>query len=173
MIDVTLAAILALLLVSGLLLAFLSLMIGWKQIWWRVGLLLVIFLGIFSLGMLTPWRGLLLSFGGLLLVGIFMLLYARRPPAPEPEPEAVSPPVEIAPPPEDAAPPADETTPESAALHCPYCARELAEDYHFCPGCGHDTSQFRCCDNCGRQQLVLPESESMYCIGCGELLDKS
>jgi hypothetical protein len=58
-VDVTLASILSLVIVSGLLVAFVSLAVGWRQGGWRVGLLLIIFLGFFSLGMLTAWRGLL------------------------------------------------------------------------------------------------------------------
>lgn len=167
LVDVILAAALASMLVSGLLLVFLSLTAGWRMIRWRVGLLLLIFLGAFSLGTLTPWRGLLLTGGGLLLVGVFMVLYARRPPAPEPEP--VPPPADVAPEPEPALPP-DDAIPEPASFYCPYCARPLADDYGFCPGCGHDTNRFRCCAGCGNKQFVPAELEPAYCSHCGQLL---
>jgi len=180
LVDVTLAAALALILVSGLLLVFLSLTAGWRIIRWRAGLLLLIFLGAFSLGILTPWRGLLLTGGGLLLVGIFMVLYARRPPDPEPEPvlppaevvpepEPAPPPTDVAPEPEPALPPDDDTS-EPAIFYCPYCARALADDYGFCPGCGHDTNRFRCCTGCGHKQFVPAELEPAYCSRCGQLL---
>jgi hypothetical protein len=166
-VNVIFAAALALLLVSSLLLAFLSLVAGWRQTWWRAGLLLVIFLGMFSLGMLTPWRGLLLTGGGLMLVGTFMLLYARRPAGLEPEPAPM--PAEIVPEPEPA-PPAAEVTLKPDDLHCPYCARALADDYSFCPGCGHDTSPLYRCGGCGHEQLVPAELEPAYCLNCGQLL---
>jgi hypothetical protein len=160
-VDVTLAAALALLLVSGLLLVFLSLAVGWRRTWWRVGVLLFIFPGVFSLGMLTPWRGLPLTGGGLLLVGTFMLLYARRPAVPEPEPAPLS---------TEVAPAMDEAIPEPSGLYCPHCAHALADDYSFCPGCGQDTSRFRRCADCGHKQFVVGESERAYCIRCGQLL---
>jgi hypothetical protein len=170
LVDVSLAAALALLVTSSLLLVFLGLTAGWRQTWWRVGLLLIIFLGAFSLGMLTPWRELLLTSGGLLLVGTFMVLYARRPPTPEPEPvqlpeaepasaleaEPVSPPVEV--------------TPEPIKRHCPHCGRALADDHDFCPGCGQDTSRLRHCAKCGHEQFVAPELEPAYCVHCGQLV---
>jgi len=163
LVDVVLAAVLALLLVSGLLLVFLGLTAGWRQTWWRAGLLLAIFLGIFSLGILTPWRGLLLTSGGLLLVGTFMLLYARRPPAPEPEPVSILEP-EPMPTPEPV------PAPEPTKRHCPHCGRALADDHDFCPGCGQDTHRVRRCAKCGHEQFVPAELEPAYCVHCGQLL---
>jgi hypothetical protein len=167
-------------------------MVGWRQIRWRAGLLLFTFLGVFSLGMLTPWRGLLLTGGGLLLLGIFMLLYARRPLEPEPEPglppvatvpepEPDSAPVEaISEPEPDSAPvatldPEPAPTPVEAVVeppqhHCPYCARTLGDDYSFCPGCGHDTSQVHRCAACGQEQFIPAELEPAYCLSCGQVL---
>ncbi|MBN1992082.1 MAG: zinc ribbon domain-containing protein [Anaerolineae bacterium] len=176
LVGATLAAILALLLVSSLLLFFLGLAVGWRKIWWRVSLLLFIFLGIFSLGMLTPWRGLLLTMGGLLLVGIFMLLYARRPPPAEDielalpsEKEALIKPESPLPltKPEPVSPPAK----EPPTRHCPYCARALADDYHFCPGCGHETASLRRCPHCAQAQFVPPELEQVYCLHCGQKIN--
>ena len=77
LVEVFLAAPIAFLVISGLVLVFLGLSIGWKATWWRVALLLLDFLGIFSMGLLTPWRGLLLTGGAILLVGTFMLHYAH------------------------------------------------------------------------------------------------
>jgi hypothetical protein len=182
MVGITLAGILALPLIISLLLVFLGLAVGWRQIWWQVGSLLFIFLGVFSLGMLTPWRGLLLTSGGLLLVAIFMLLYARyRSTATEAEPEPPSaedasesetalPAAEVVTEPEPAPPP-NEPEPEPAHRHCPYCASELKDDYSFCPGCGHDTSQLHRCTNCGHEQLVPAELEPAYCLNCGQVID--
>jgi hypothetical protein len=185
------SAVIALSLVSGLLLVFLSLAAGWPQARWRVGLLLIIFLGFFSLGLLSPWRGLMLTGGGLLLVGTMMLLYARRPPAPEPEPapppasvvpepDPTLPPDEVTPEPESAPLPdemipesdpsllPDEVAPGPADFYCPYCARALADDYRFCPGCGHDTNQFRRCAACGVRQFVPAELDPAHCVHCGQ-----
>ncbi len=176
-INVIPAAGLTLLLISGLLSVFLGLVVGWRKVWWRIGLLLVVFLGIFSLGMLTPWRGLLLSVGSLLLVAVFMLLYARRPLISEPDTlvdadsksEAPLPQNEAPPPSESVLPP-PEATPVST--HCPHCARLLADDFSFCPGCGHDTSYLHHCLGCGHQQLVPSELEQVYCLSCGQLFSK-
>ena len=171
MVDLALAAGVALLLVSALQIAFLGLAVGWRKAGWRVGLLLVIFLGFFSLGMLTLWRGLLLSIGGVLLVGVFMLLYARRPPPPEPEPsfepqqstEEDSEPLSAAVEDEPLSPAAD-------TLHCPFCSHALAEDYGFCPGCGHDVDHIRRCSTCGHRQSVSAGQDVAYCMRCGEAI---
>jgi hypothetical protein len=192
-VDLIPAAILALVLVSGLLLVFFGLTVGWQQARWRVGLLLIIFLGFFSLGLLTPWQGLMLTSGGLLLVGTLMLHYALRPPVPEPEPvpplandvservPALSQEGATAEP--ESASLSDETSPESdpallpdevapgpADFYCPYCARAQADDYLFCPGCGHDTEHFRRCTVCGVRQLVPTELAPAHCVHCGENL---
>jgi hypothetical protein len=168
-VGVILASLLALILVSGILLVFLSLTAGWRGTWWRVGSLLLIFLVIFSLGWLTPWRGLAASGGGLLLVGIFMVLYARRPAPPEPEPDPQSTQVSHEP---EYVPVLEEVIPEAEDLHCPDCGRALADDYQFCPGCGHNTSPLQSCADCGYKQLVPADSKPVYCIHCGRLLQK-
>jgi len=172
LVNVVLAATVSLSLVSGLVLLFLGLTAGWRRTWWRAGLLLVIFLGIFSLGTLTPWWRLLLTGGGLLLVGVFMLHYARRPVAPEPEP-ALTPPspeeAEEKPEPAPTALPA-KTVSGSTHRHCPHCGRALADDHAFCPGCGHDASPFRRCANCGHEQFVSPDLDPAYCVHCGQPL---
>jgi hypothetical protein len=162
MIALPLAAALSLTVASALVLGFLSLTAGWRATAWQAGLLLAVFLGLFSLGVLTPWRELLFTVGGLLLLGTFMVRYARhrasRPPEPAPltpaETDAVVTPTEA------------ESTP-AEEIHCPYCARRLAEDDRFCPHCGHDTAQRRRCPACGRQQLIPVEGESAHCLYCG------
>ena len=189
------AAVLALLVVSGLLLVFLSQATSWQKSRGRVGPLLVIFLGFFSVGLLTPWSGLMLTTGGLLLVGVLMLVYARRPPAPEQEP---SPPVEEDPDPIRSQPqddvgaepePAeapDETIPEviptpsseeiavpPAGLYCPRCACGLAEDFRFCPACGHDTNELSRCASCGVRQFIPAEIETAHCLHCGQILERA
>ncbi len=165
-IDLVPAASLAFLIVSGLVLLFLGLMGGWRQTWWRGGLLLVIFLGIFSLGMLTPWRGLLFTGGALLLLGTFMIAYARQPKVTEPEP--VSPEAPEPEPMTETSPP--EEVPEPISRHCPHCGRGLAEDHQFCRGCGREISYFRTCAQCGHEQYVSPDLEAAHCVHCGSLL---
>jgi hypothetical protein len=187
------AALLALLVVSGLLLVFLSLATSWQESRGRVGLLLLIFLGFFSVGLLTPWSGLMLTTGGLLLVGVLMLAYARRPPAPEREPlpslEEASKPMRSQPQDDVGAEPEpaealDETIPEAVAtpsseesavpptgLYCPRCACGLAEDYRFCPACGHDTNELSRCASCGVRQFVPAEIETAHCLHCGQILE--
>jgi hypothetical protein len=180
------AAALAVLLVSGLLLGFLARAVGGKPILARAGLLLAVFLGFLSLGMLTPWRGLLLTAGALLLLAMFMLLYARRARAPEPE-TIVEPEMEESPTPE-AEPerepglePGGEFAQTVAAenvvappgepyLHCPFCGRALEEDYAFCPACGHETTGLRRCDHCGHEGLVTAGLEAVHCVRCGSQL---
>ncbi|MCP4542306.1 MAG: zinc-ribbon domain-containing protein [Chloroflexi bacterium] len=181
LVNLTVAAVAAFLLVSGLLIVFLGLAAGWRQTAGRVGLLLVIFLGIFSLGLLTPWWRLLLTVGGFLLVGAFMLHYARRPVALEPvlEPIITQSPAEES---EKETEPEEEPTltitpssvevvPESSHRHCPHCGRELADDHNFCSGCGHDASPFHSCANCGHEQFVPPESGLAHCTHCGQSLE--
>jgi hypothetical protein len=193
LVDLVPAAVLALALVSGLVVVFIGLRAGWRHGAWRAVLLMVIYLGFFSLGTLTPWRGLLLTGGALVLIGAFMLLYARyrstiapepeARPDPEPDaglessPEAGSEPVPDVQPASGPSEPEPGPEPqigegilpeqEPAGLHCPYCARSLDEDYQFCPACGHDTSQVRRCGDCGRQQFVPAELGTVYCVHCG------
>lgn len=179
------ASLLAFGLVAGLMLLFVKRAIGGIKVMRRTGILLVVFLGLFSLGIISPWRGLLLTTGGVVLVGTFMALYASRavlpdlptPPESEPEPGIVA---ESEP---DQAlldemkakvvgPRVVETqpAPEPIQSHCPYCARELAQDYTFCPGCGHDTSDVHRCEQCGHIQFIPLEANTSYCVQCGTLI---
>ncbi|MEA3307967.1 MAG: zinc ribbon domain-containing protein [Chloroflexota bacterium] len=166
--DVLLAALLALLLVSALVVLFLRRATGRRQVGWGVVWLLAIFLGCFSLGTLTPWRGLLMTVGSLLFVGGFMLLYARRPPAlePAPVPEPLAAVPEFTPEPELE----PEPEPEPAGYHCPRCGLALADDYHFCPGCGYETESFSLCVHCGYKQFVSAGLETGHCLRCGQPL---
>jgi len=82
------AAALALGSISALVLVFLGLSAGWKRTLLPAAWLLFVFLGVFSLGQFLPWRGLVFTVGGLLLVATFMGVYvvhvrrAARPAAP-------------------------------------------------------------------------------------------
>lgn len=158
------AAILSLLIVSGLLVVFLGLALGWSKIWRPLGLLLVVFLGFFSLGLLTPWRGLALSAGSLLLLGTFMWVYARRPrPSPTPAVASVTPASEAS-----YQPPVAETRPAPRPAYCLHCGRALADTYHYCPNCGHDAQAIRRCSHCGHQQYLPPDVAPVYCVQCGQ-----
>lgn len=175
LLNVPLAAILSLVTVSALLVTFLGLTAGWRQTWWRVGLLLVIFLGIFSLGVLTPWHRLLTTSGGLLLVATFMIAYARRTIPLEPEPVTELEPV-VEPEPESAleiapvSPPEEAAASEPGRAYCPQCGRDRGDDYAFCPGCGYATKDLHRCKSCDYEQLTSPEAEKTYCLHCGEPL---
>lgn len=192
-----LAAPAALAVVMVLLMSFLHRATRQRQLQgWLIWLLLV-FLGIFSLGMLTPWRGLALTMGGLMLSGTLMLLYAKRPfpvtsiPERKPalEPITDTPPsantdaatnVEVnANAPITANAEADlietELTTSSAATpgfhaHCPHCGRGLYDDYSFCPGCGYDGQQIYHCPHCEHEQAVPDLSQSSFCVHCGRNL---
>jgi hypothetical protein len=185
------AAVIAVVLVSGLLLVFLGFAAGWQQVRWRVGLLLLIILGFFSLGILTPWRGLMLTGGGLLLLGTLMLLHARRTHVPESEgsspsahsvsePEPTPPTNEV--PPESESTLSDgaaipelepgmlpgEVTTDTASFYCPYCGCRLVDAYRFCPGCGHGTNDFPRCGACGVRQFIPAELDPAYCTHCAQ-----
>jgi hypothetical protein len=178
LLEVTLAATLTILLITALQLTFIRLTTNQKGIIWWAGIVLIVFLGIFSLGMLTPWRGMLLTGGGLILLGTFMILYARRPVEPQPEPVSLEqetiPQAEAVPSPEE--PPAisefkspeQDPSIEVQGYHCPYCGRELLEEFGFCPGCGRDARQVRRCENCGNEQFLPPDLDKVYCLHCGE-----
>ena len=187
----TVAAVLAFIIVAGLLLVCVKRAVGGKNIVLQTGILLVVFLGLFALGIVSSWRGIMLTSGGVILVGLFMLLYARKailpePPTPAPIEEAITEEAEIesdaemddekeselvkqvvvlpTPVPE----PMVEVDSELTHSHCPYCARALEEDYAFCPGCGRDTSEVIRCESCGYVQVIPVDAEIRYCVKCGE-----
>ena len=178
--EVNLSASLSLMLILALLLAFIRLTTGPRNMIWRTALIVLVFLGFFSLGLLTPWRGLLLTGGGFILLGPFMVLYARRPVEPVPEPDSLSDeitsqpeiialveaPPAIPEPPHETAP----DPPQVTSYHCPFCGRELQEEFSFCPECGRDARQVRRCGKCGHDQFLPPDQERVYCLSCGEPL---
>jgi hypothetical protein len=150
------AALLSWVVISGLLFAFVGLTVGWAKTWRPLGILLLIFAGFFSLGMLTPWRGLLLTGGGLLLLATLMWAYAHRPAKVlTPQPEHT-----------DAA----DLPKANVRGHCVHCGLALEDAYTFCPGCGHDVRVIRRCDDCGQQQVVPSDGEPTYCVHCGSIL---
>ncbi|MBN1430514.1 MAG: zinc ribbon domain-containing protein [Anaerolineae bacterium] len=170
MIGIVPAAMVTLAVISGLLFVFLGLTAGWKKTWRPVGLLLLVFAGFFSLGMLTPWRDLSLTCGGLLLLATFMWAYARRPvdvrSALGSEADTL---------PEQSADRDDALTsaqPATVYGYCMHCGQTLEDSYTFCPGCGHDTREIRRCRHCDHQQYVLPEAESVYCVQCGNRMSQ-
>jgi len=176
--DLAPAAAVALVAVTALLLAFLGRVAGWRRTWWQTFLLVTIFLGLFSLGTMSRWHGLLLTTGGLLLVGAFMQLIAQQWRQHPPEIEALeeieptsqeSPAIE--PQPEVGLAPAT-TSPEPVAppppsRYCPHCGAPLDETFAFCPACGRDARLFRRCPACGSEHYVPPEADLSHCPACG------
>jgi len=169
--GLTAAAALSLLVIGGLVLVFLRKVESSSQPWVYAAFLLVVFLGLFSLGLLTRWRGLLLTAGGILLVGFFMQLAARLkakepalPPAPfeEKGPAVVQ--VEAEAEVEEVA---EQVTEETFEKFCPRCGRGLLPDYTFCPGCGHDERAFLGCQHCGRQHYAADRESLAFCPSCG------
>jgi hypothetical protein len=177
--GLTLAAALSLLAIGGLVLAFVRKVESSSQIWVSAAFLLAVFLGLFSLGLLTRWRGLLFTVGGILLVGFFMQLAARFK-AKEPVSSPVSPEEEGATVVEAEmgveeigriANPAGADThweaEETFEKFCPRCGRGLLPDYTFCPGCGHDERAFLGCQHCGRQHYATDRESLAFCPSCG------
>ena len=160
-------SMLALLITIGLLVVFLRQTVGWNQIGWRTVLVLVVFLGLFALGLLTEWSGLLLTVGSVVMLGVFMVQYARWQKSRE-ELESIPAQVE----PEEIVPPSiTEPIPSSEPLlHCPQCSYGLKDDDNFCPSCGYETKLIRRCGNCGREQSPPEGLQPAYCLGCGEAL---
>ncbi|NIM95395.1 MAG: hypothetical protein GTO18_16995 [Anaerolineales bacterium] len=166
-IGVMAGSLLALLITIGLLVVFLSQTVGWDQIGWQTVLVLVVFLGLFGLGLLTEWSGLLTTVGGVLMLGVFMVLYARRqknlmelePIQAQEETEEIEP-----------SPAPEPDLPSGPTLHCPQCSQGLEDDVNFCPSCGYETKQIVRCGHCGREQFPPTGFEVAYCLGCGEVL---
>ncbi|MCB8945393.1 MAG: zinc ribbon domain-containing protein [Ardenticatenaceae bacterium] len=175
LVGAILAAIIAIIAIAGLLLFFVKLVAPQTQAVYWVGWLLLVMLGIMSLGMLTPWRGLLVTGGGLLLVAGWMVVYAKRPlPLPDDDEADLED--------EDSEP--DESQPETIPspplplspaplpifhAHCPQCGRGLTDEYAFCPGCGYDGQHIKHCPTCHHEQVVSDQT-SYFCVHCGEKL---
>jgi hypothetical protein len=181
--DLAPAAAVALAAVTTLLFAFMRRVAGWRRTWWQTLLLVAIFLGLFSLGTMSRWRGLLLTTGGLLLVGTFMQLIAQqwlqRPPeieateetepAPQEGPEVESEPgAGVVP----ATTSPEPTTPPPPSRHCPHCGAPLDETFAFCPACGRNARLFRRCPACGSEHYVPPEADLSHCPTCGNPLNE-
>lgn len=156
--GITLAAILSLFIVSALMFAFLSLVIGGQRVALRLLWLLLVFLGVLSLGVLTPFRGLMFTAGGLMLVGTFMVVYAKRPLSSSHEPSTTI--------------NAPNTTESNASFraYCPQCGRGQTADYLFCPGCGYKGENIQQCAACGHEQVVEDVEQEVFCIHCGKPL---
>jgi hypothetical protein len=180
--GLTAAAVLSLLVIGGLILVFLRKVETSSQPWVCAAFLIIVFLGLFSLGLLTRWRGLLLTVGGILLVGFFMQLAARlkvkEPSSPTPAPleEEGTMIVETAAEAEaktevkEAVEEEDSVTQaaeETFDKFCPRCGRGLLPDYTFCPGCGHDERAFLACQHCGRQHYAADRESLAFCPSCG------
>jgi hypothetical protein len=173
LVGAVLAALVAIIAIAGLLLLFVRLLTPetWALYW--VGWLLFVILGLMSLAMLTPWRGLLVTGGGLLLVAGWMMVYARRPfhlshAGKESEagaPHIISQQENTSPP--SPLPAASPALPFQA--HCPQCGRGLTDDYAFCPGCGYDGQQIKHCFNCNQAQVVTDQT-THFCVHCGQKL---
>ena len=119
-----------------------------------------------------------------MLVGTFMLLYARRRAAERTEPDAGEGLVsdesddgaegsaaakEEARPPEREVP---ELAVEEYTLHCTYCGARLGEGFRFCAGCGQTTSALRQCSDCGQEQFVAEREGPVYCLSCGKRVEE-
>jgi hypothetical protein len=178
LVEIRLAALLSGALVFALLIAFLGRAAGRGQFRWPVGLLLLVFLGFFSLGMLTPWRGLSLTAGAVLLVVLFMALLTRHPAGPvfaaqqvreplTPEPRTAEPKSGLE---EEVLSSEPAQGPEPAGPHCPFCGNRLGETYRFCPACGHGTDQIAACSHCGSRQFIPAGQESVHCLACGGIV---
>jgi hypothetical protein len=177
--GLTAAAALSLLAIGGLVLAFVRRVESSPQIWVYAAFLLVVFLGLFSLGLLTRWRGLLLTAGGILLVGFFMQLAARfrakEPPSPPISSEEEGATVfeaevgveEIGRIANPAGADTHQVAEETFEKFCPRCGRGLLPDYTFCPGCGHDERAFLACQHCGRQHYAADRESLAFCPSCG------
>jgi hypothetical protein len=177
--GLTAAAALSLLVIGGLVLAFLRKVESSSQPWLYAAFLMVVFLGFFSLGLLTRWRGLFLTTGGILLVGFFMQLAARfkveEPPLPSESLEEAGAKVveaemgveEIGRIAHPAGADAHQVTGETFEKFCPRCGRGLLPDYTFCPGCGHDERAFLACQHCGRQHYAADRESLAFCPSCG------
>lgn len=163
--DLTPAAVVALVAVTALLVVFLGRAAGWRRSWQTL-LLAAVFLGLFSLGLVSRWRGLSLTAGGLVLVGAFMMQMAHHQTAKAPS--QISNLMAPGDKPEVAEPaPIEKPTP---SRYCPHCGTPLDEAFAFCPACGHDACGFRRCAACGAIHYTPPEANMTHCPSCGSQL---
>jgi hypothetical protein len=164
------AAVTASVVVTGLLVAFLGIAASWRRTWWSTLLLAVVFLGLFSLGSMSQWRGLLITAGGTLLVGMFMVLVARWQATKSKSQISNASDVQESTKSEKVEEPmaVESEEPMPTTYYCSHCGAELVEAFAFCPACGHDAKAFRRCPACGTAHYVSPEAELRHCPACGE-----
>ena len=183
------AAALAFVTVAALVLVFLGVSAGWQRTLLPAAWLLFVFLGVFSLGQFLPWRGLVFTIGGMLLVATFMGVYAlharrtmqavERPNESNDQPAAGQQPEKVlSPTPEQAG----ETTVTGEILETapiggvsvnaaelpatPVVKEEISlQPVTYCPRCGCALGQdFHFCAGCGYDVQVLNP-----CPACGRV----
>jgi hypothetical protein len=165
-VELPLAGALSSAAIAALLLIFLGRAAGWRRTWLRTLVLSVAFLGLLSVGALTRWRGVLVTGGGLVIVGTIMLLAAGHRglrPSVKPAPECGEPQDPI----ETEAGDGNPVAPYRPPRHCPHCGAPLAEEYAYCPTCGHSAAGFERCASCGREQYLPPDAPIDHCPACG------
>jgi hypothetical protein len=171
LVEMTVASAIVFVVISAIITGFLSLLLGWRKCLVDAFWLLVILLGCFSLGMLTPWSEGALTLGGILLIGTFMWRYAHRSTSPEPLLGAHAPSTETAPASTSEEEPA--VPPELPATRCcPRCGEEVASTHAYCPACGYDLRRYRVCQACGHEQFVPTDIDEVYCQRCGTTLSR-
>lgn len=157
LVGAILAAVITLILVVGLLTVFLWYQVKSRSVILQILWLAFIFLVMLSLGMLTPYRGILLTLGGFLLVGTFMLAYAKRP---------LPPPTTISELTFETVSGVSETT-SHIYIYCPQCGRSLDEEFDYCPSCSYDARQIHHCPTCHHEQIIPEETDLNHCVHCG------
>jgi hypothetical protein len=156
------------LLIMGALSAGFAWRIGGRALLWRSLLLLAVYLGLFSYAVLNPrLTGLLLTGGGIVILGFFMLSYAVWPPPKAAAPEG---------------PPAAPTTPEPMPAgnpgadgpppgrFCPHCGTAMQPGFKFCPTCAQPAHQTIVCGACGAEVCAVCGASFRYCPSCGRAL---
>jgi hypothetical protein len=164
-IELPWAATVAFVLTTGLLIAFLGIAAGWRRSWTTLPLSIV-FLGLFSLGLMSRWRGLFITAGGVVLVGLFMLLVARRQAV-----KAKATPQHMSGEPDSrplAERESDKDDEAEESFYCLHCGAKLDEAFTFCPACGKDAKSFCSCRVCGSRHYVPAGVEICHCPVCGE-----
>ncbi len=162
----------AVLVMAGLSAAF-AWRVGGRALLWRTLLLLAVFLGLFSYAVLNPrLTGLLLTGGGIVILGFFMLSYAVWPP-PKPvlpqQPEEPPPPAPPAvPEPAPVANPGHEDRP--VGCFCPHCGMAMQPEFRFCPNCAKPVHQVVLCGACGAEVCAACGAGFKHCPRCGGVL---
>jgi hypothetical protein len=162
--------------ITGLVLAFLRAMAGNRRTLAAVAVTSVACLGMLSFGLLTPWRGLSASLGGIILVGTFMVLLAKHRAASPSEHTGSGPTGDESQPGEAPEPALIPHAPrvvdmQPSLLHCPDCGHALDAGFDYCPGCGRDARRIRRCQACGYAQVITAESPAPFCLNCGTAFD--